>query len=1626
MQKTGAITIVTILVVVLAVPVGASAGELVGWGRQAIIRTSDRLIAIADGGRHSLAVLDDGALVAWGDNYDGKRNVPEPNANFVAVAAGGSHSLGLKSDGSIAAWGHTYYGECNVPAPNADFALLAAGNMHSVALRSNGTAVAWGNNDYHQCNVPVPNTGFVSIGAGANHSLGVRQDGTVVAWGLNTDGQCNVPDPNAGYATVAGGGSHSVGLLNDGHIVAWGNDDYGQCTVPAATSGSIAVVAGEAHSLALRSDGSIVAWGRNDRGQCNVPSPNTDFVAIAAGGWHSLALKRDGTVVAWGYAGYGQSDIYAIDGQFSAVATGGTHCLGLSEDGAIIAWGDNSVGQCTVPAPNADFTAIAAGSGFSLGLKETGTIVAWGSNDHGECNVPAPNTGFIGIAAGPFHCLGLRADGSVAAWGSNVWGQCNVPNPNEGFVEIAAGSYHSLARRTTGSVAQWGSYVWETYFQPSPDEVFLAVSASGHTSLGLKPDGSLKAWGAWSSDLFPPASSSRFTAIAGVNLALTEEGALVAWGDNSYGQCNLPTINSGFTNIAAAGVQRLALRAVSIPTITNLVANPGFESGSPGSGWPGTYGVWAGDAATSVTAQQGIAPAAGSKMLKFVHGGSSASALEASQVRQLVDVSAYLGLIRANGAAVALKASFNRVQFDAQTDSRFVVKVYSFAGAPSTAPTQLESGSWTAMQFADLISDDDTLTWQTAEAVLHLPTGTDFVCIEVAAYENVLNDTSDTEFDGHYCDLVECAVLADPTMRLFVSESIPGGSVVPVMAQLSSEPAKSKSPEVAIVNGVATFTGIELMQYFGLSGALNSATSRLDLLDGSSPRKIIGHIGLKYTFAQYAQGAGMDCFVFLHDRQPAVGANTNNWGYYGADEYPVSMLVPPGASIAEIDGADQLPIFFVHGVSGTFDYWGDTPAIADQAQRDSWQFYYPYDQHLDESAAMLQEVSTQLLQGQLYPARPYNIGQMSIVTHSMGGLVVRRALEAPAFAGQVHRVMMFAPPNHGSYIAWRLAYDDYAWDTFLAELGEHWTTFDPEAPAYKEMSPASDWLRALNLTAPPRLDSGPVSSTYLVIAGIDDISALPHREMESQDDGVVSVSSASLTNWGIPLVLADEDHQHIHKSLIARDLLPWVWDGIAAVADIPNASDEELCILEVAGAAECAGVTGLDTGLGMIMVKIDRPPLGTSHYRIDGVFNGVLRLTKNGRLAAVDSEGELHRVAAGSDGFFSRCRRDQTLSLDYREIAHWLPPNIYPVELHEDGRVSRSLAPLTITHLGTTTGVILRTPGSSLACNAPNSSRVPPIEDKNQHSYAWTVDDHVDTLIFTLTAENIDPVLMPHGLVLVDPLGNLIDEAVAASDPNITMFTESDSGPIRYMIETPHPGLWTIGHETGLVDPVLIAGIYSEVFADLELDRPEYAVGDSLGVVVSLTGGASLTERAVAVSAVWNPVYGGSPVDIGAVHLVESTPGHWGGAVPNAAAGQYDLVLTMTGTDANGVLVTRTDMQTAWVSSAISDVTGVPRGLSDREDVPSSSLALSVYPNPFNASTDIHFDLPQTQHVDLVIYAIDGRRVVALANGVMEVGSHSIPWRGVDGGGRPTASGVYFIVLRTADGQVTSKTALLK
>jgi alpha-tubulin suppressor-like RCC1 family protein len=170
--------------------------------------------AIAAGEQFSLALLSDGQVMAWGADQLGElgnsgvvARGPEEErfsetpvavegiGNASAIAAGGRHGLALLVNGTVVAWGADGAGQLgdatidtSSEAPVAvsgltGVAQIAAGGAHSMALLNGGTVMTWGENRRGELGdgssgepsdvpVAVPSLGEVhGIAAGAMHDL---------------------------------------------------------------------------------------------------------------------------------------------------------------------------------------------------------------------------------------------------------------------------------------------------------------------------------------------------------------------------------------------------------------------------------------------------------------------------------------------------------------------------------------------------------------------------------------------------------------------------------------------------------------------------------------------------------------------------------------------------------------------------------------------------------------------------------------------------------------------------------------------------------------------------------------------------------------------------------------------------------------------------------------------------------------------------------------------------------------------------------------------------------------------------------------------------------------------------------------------------------------------------------------------------------------------------------------------------------------------------------------------------------------------------------------------------------------------------------------------------------------
>ena len=325
---------------------------------------------ISAGDEHSCAVMEGGQEVwCWGANEDGQLgdgstvSSQVPRKVFVpgvvtALALGGRHSCALVDNGTVFCWGRNAEGQLgdggvqsrSMASPvfgmNGAQA-IAAGYRHTCAVERGGRVLCWGSNDKGQLGVgdgagpdicgtnppmpcslsPAPVLGLMNgarVAAGGDeegsHSCALDDLGLVHCWGDNDEMQLgdgtqvsrNRPllvTDLSGIGDLATGGAHTCVVLADLTAWCWGRR-YGSLFPITLLEGVVAVSSGRDFDCVRLEEGAMHCWGDNDDGQLGdgsrvdrvIPAQVGGLVvsASAHGGGHSCAIDDVFQVWCWG------------------------------------------------------------------------------------------------------------------------------------------------------------------------------------------------------------------------------------------------------------------------------------------------------------------------------------------------------------------------------------------------------------------------------------------------------------------------------------------------------------------------------------------------------------------------------------------------------------------------------------------------------------------------------------------------------------------------------------------------------------------------------------------------------------------------------------------------------------------------------------------------------------------------------------------------------------------------------------------------------------------------------------------------------------------------------------------------------------------------------------------------------------------------------------------------------------------------------------------------------------------------------------------------------------------------------------------------------------------------------
>jgi alpha-tubulin suppressor-like RCC1 family protein len=261
-------------------------------------------VAITGGGHHVCAILDNGKVRCWGYGrfgqlgYGNTRSIGDTETpgsvgpvrlgsgrTAVAIAGGGYHTCAILDNGKVRCWGAGYFGQ------------LGYGNTRSIGDNESPASVR-----------PVKlgaGRKAVAISAGYRHTCAILNTGKVRCWGAAAGGQLGYGNTkkigdNESPASVrpvrlgagrkaiviSAAGTQSCAVLDNRKVRCWGTGRHGRLGY-----GNTRDIGDNEHP------GSVgpVKLGRGRKA-----------IAIQAGGRHTFALLDNGRIRSWGLASEGQ------------------------------------------------------------------------------------------------------------------------------------------------------------------------------------------------------------------------------------------------------------------------------------------------------------------------------------------------------------------------------------------------------------------------------------------------------------------------------------------------------------------------------------------------------------------------------------------------------------------------------------------------------------------------------------------------------------------------------------------------------------------------------------------------------------------------------------------------------------------------------------------------------------------------------------------------------------------------------------------------------------------------------------------------------------------------------------------------------------------------------------------------------------------------------------------------------------------------------------------------------------------------------------------------------------------------------------------------------------------------
>ena len=515
------------------------------------------------------AITDEGIVYSWGYNANGRlgdgtgsnRYTPtlvKDLSNIVEISASiGAQVVALKDDGTAWGWGYNYGNTGTLTDVSGSIPrqllgidgnrmnninTIIAGNQGGLAITNEGKVLAWGSNGYGELgngtktNSIEPKyvmetkeqemTKVAIIARGANYSIFAKENGEVWGTGYNGYGQIG------NYSKSSTKMPENIGkdYISTEEIELTFNEinqtkkinakyNYGFNLYNKEVSEEIEYTSQDENIAIVDNEGNVTAKGVGKtyiditsgelarRIEINVLEQGEVAVMdVKAGAYHTVTLKTDGTIWGFGYNVHGQlgigTDIERTNEPMQITIVGAPFA-GI-QDGS-----DTTV-------PEIKFTKIATGNTHTLALDTEGNVYSFGQNGYGQ--------------------LGIQGISTNIHYPTKIEGLENI-------VKIGAFEHISIALDKDGNV-----YVWGNGFGVTPTKLnFHSKVIDISRKLILSENGTV-----WKIDDLN-GKISGLTNIVEIasgnshNLALSADGKVYSWGNNSYGQLGTGNTVTNYT-----------------------------------------------------------------------------------------------------------------------------------------------------------------------------------------------------------------------------------------------------------------------------------------------------------------------------------------------------------------------------------------------------------------------------------------------------------------------------------------------------------------------------------------------------------------------------------------------------------------------------------------------------------------------------------------------------------------------------------------------------------------------------------------------------------------------------------------------------------------------------------------------------------------------------------------------------------------------------------------------------------------------------------------------------------------------------------------------------------------------